>query len=644
MRPWGARGPDGRACPGDERFRQAVMASAVGVVLIRPDSCIVDVNEAFCAMVGRVPDQLVGSPWSVITPTAMPPAHRALLAEVLAGQRDTVHVVSRVTRADGSIIHVDVSGSALRGEDGAVETILAHVVDISDLVDLRERYRLLAENVTDVVAVGDNDGVLEWISSSVTTVMGHSPSAMVGRQFRSFVHPDDRAHVSHVQAEVSAGRMASMDVRMSTADGGHRWMSIRVRPVLDDAGAVVGRVAAWWDAQDEHDTNDLLARNEARLRGALEAELDEHVLMEAVRDGAGAIVDLVIVEANSRALHYLGMRRDQVLGRSALGLFPDHAGSVLFRRAIAVVETGVPLVLDALALSNGGQGPRSFDFRAVRVGDGLSLLWRDVTVRAAQARERIEAERYYRILVENSTDIVAQVSAYGDLEWVSPAVTEVLGHEPEELVGRRVANMVHPSDVQAAVSAMAAAAAGTGVRFRSRFRMVAGGWRWLEVGGRALTDTSGRVVGSVLSLRDAHDQVEAEEALVRAEARLRMLADNVVDVIVETDPEGRLTWVSGSSRDVMGLPPESLVGRTVEDILHPDDHAALVTAILRSAAGERFLLRGRFAVASGWRWFEVSGRPVRGSSGEVLARVGVLRECPDPGRSADQVEAGTSAR
>ena len=121
--------------------------------------------------------------------------------------------------------------------------------------------------------------------------------------------------------------------------------------------------------------------DEERLRAVLDGMLDAYVLLRAVRDDAGRIVDFVYVDANQRALVYNHLTRDDQIGRTLRELFPDHWTTGLFDRYVDVIETGEPLVLRdyAYPLDTDGGRIHRFDITGVRVGDCLSYTWRDVT-------------------------------------------------------------------------------------------------------------------------------------------------------------------------------------------------------------------------------------------------------------------------
>ncbi len=73
------------------------------------------------------------------------------------------------------------------------------------------------------------------------------------------------------------------------------------------------------------------------------------------------------------------------------------------------------------------------------------------------------------------------------------------------------------------------------------------------------------------SIRDETSRVVAEEALVESEARYRLIADSSSDVVLTTDGSGHIDYASPSTLVVLRSAPPDLVGRRVEDLVHPED-------------------------------------------------------------------------
>ncbi|MCR9160003.1 MAG: ATP-binding protein [Nannocystaceae bacterium] len=111
----------------------------------------------------------------------------------------------------------------------------------------------------------------------------------------------------------------------------------------------------------------------------------------AVRDEAGALVDLRWVTSNEKACALVGREESALLGRRLLEEMPGNRDSGLFEAYAAVVETGTP---HRRTLRYDYDGfDHWFEIRAERVGDGVVVLFEDVTERRRVEEERDQARR-----------------------------------------------------------------------------------------------------------------------------------------------------------------------------------------------------------------------------------------------------------
>ena len=137
--------------------------------------------------------------------------------------------------------------------------------------------------------------------------------------------------------------------------------------------------------------------SEQRLRAAVDTQLDAFAIYSAVRDSAGRIVDVRTEFINRAACEFSQIAAEGQLGRGLLELFPELASSRIFELYREVIETGESFAQDGLelnALFGGVGGPRHYDVRIVREGDGVVVSCRDVTSRVVAERR---AERFTRI-------------------------------------------------------------------------------------------------------------------------------------------------------------------------------------------------------------------------------------------------------
>ena len=132
----------------------------------------------------------------------------------------------------------------------------------------------------------------------------------------------------------------------------------------------------------------------------------------------------------------------------------------------------------------------------------------------ADQAELAHKEQRFRLLVQNSTDVVTITEVNGRIKYISPAVLRVLGSEPGPMVGTNIAHRVHPDDraVVAEHVGYVAAAPGNTAAYRARLSHADGTWRWLEIiSANLLAEPS--VAGIVTNSRDVTETLQVQERL-----------------------------------------------------------------------------------------------------------------------------------
>lgn len=147
-----------------------------------------------------------------------------------------------------------------------------------------------------------------------------------------------------------------------------------------------------------------------------------------------------------------------------------------------------------------------------------------------------------------------------------------------------------------------------------------------ELTGARIHDDAGKVVGLIGFFADLAERQRAEES----EAQFQLLAQNAVDLVMRTGPDGRFLWVSPSCRRLLGYGPEELIGTASEELLHPDDVGALpayrATVYGDTTAEQTLECRMRRKDGS-YVWVEVVGSPiVDPRTGEVVEAHAAARD------------------
>ena len=153
----------------------------------------------------------------------------------------------RVRRADGEYEWFKVRGRAIRDTSGKVARWLGTAVNVNDLKqteaalrESEERFRTLADNMSQLAWMADPRGHVFWYSKRWFDFTGTTPHEMEGWGWTKVHHPD---HVERVRAHITsaweAGEPWEDTFPLRGKDGAYRWFLARALPIRDARGAVV---------------------------------------------------------------------------------------------------------------------------------------------------------------------------------------------------------------------------------------------------------------------------------------------------------------------------------------------------------------------------------------------------------------------
>lgn len=339
------------------RYRLLAENAADVVFQTSADFVIEWVSPSVKQLLGLEPSEIIGQTMvDLMHPDDLEGLNRTI-ADTGPNERNTAE--ARVRNAAGEYCWVSISGRTLADDQGVTTGFIGSVRDIESdhenrvaLEESESRYRLLAENASDVIVVGDDQGRLEWVSESVAELLGWRPEQMIGESARDYVHADDQSIVLASWDQLRTSGSETYEVRMRTSEATYRWVSVAVRQILDDQGRLVKRIASWRDAQEEVESRLALAESERRFR--LLAENASDVIYETNTDGV---------------IMWVSPSVEQVLGWSAKDLIGVEGVTL-------VVEDDLAKAREWRAIAREGGTPERHESR-FRTNDG-EFLWMSV--------------------------------------------------------------------------------------------------------------------------------------------------------------------------------------------------------------------------------------------------------------------------
>lgn len=127
----------------ESRFRTAMLNSPIGMALIALDARWIEVNPAFCGIVGYSRDELLATDFLTITYPEDRHAGLDLARQLVNGDSNAYRIEKRYVRKDGQPVWVQINGSVVRSPDGAALHFITQIQDTTESRDAAERMRQL---------------------------------------------------------------------------------------------------------------------------------------------------------------------------------------------------------------------------------------------------------------------------------------------------------------------------------------------------------------------------------------------------------------------------------------------------------------------------------------------------------------------
>ncbi|MCB2205580.1 PAS domain S-box protein [bacterium] len=265
----------------------------------------------------------------------------------------------------------------------------------------------------------------------------------------------------------------------------------------------------------------------------------------------------------------------------------------------------------------------------------VSGTYLDLTERKYAEVALEDSERKFRLLAENSTDIIWTADAELNLTFVSPSSEFILGYTPDQVMKLGFEKLVHDFQREDVIALMEQRVregkdgdiSQRSLRTEAQLRKNDGSLLWVEIVATPVLDHSGKVVTVHGNTRDIHKRKLAQLALKESEEKFRLLVENQTDLVVKVDLDGRFHFVSPSYCELFKKTEDELLGETFFPLVHEDDRNATLEA-MKGLFEPPYIahIEQRALTRDGWRWLAWVDTAVMDENGEVSAIIGVGRD------------------
>ena len=537
---------------------------AVGILVQGPQSEILENNIAACEMLGLTEDQLRGltsfdAQWKVIHIDGSPfqpdehPVPQAI--QKLKPINNIVMGVHRPMHDD--LIWLLVDAIPVFGALNELLYVICSFNDITAQKNAEDSLKISNERFI-YSSKATSDALWDWnmitdeifIGESYSTVFGHQfeNNITTGQECQNFVHPDDRENyfASEEHAINTDVYKWIEEYRYLKLDGTYAYVKDKAVIIRNDEGKAIRMIGAMQDITKEKKLKDELQQSEEQFKGAFENSAVGMALVS---------LDGYYVETNVRLCKMLGysnqeMKRlkfQEITYYEDLHVDLDHkekldTGKISnFSSEKRFIHKSKSIVWAHMSVSSAKNNKNEIKYYIVQVIDiterkkieeeNKFLIDENNRNKTVQLNE---AKNMYRLLADNTVDLVCLHNLDSSFQYVSPSIQKLLGYTPEELIGKFPQELVHPEDIALLKNNMRGFITDDeDVVSQIRFKNNEGNYFWFETKA-ILVKENGIPINFQSSTRDITQRKEAEKivenTLIR-ERELNELRTNLVATI-----------------------------------------------------------------------------------------------------------------
>ena len=302
------------------------------------------------------------------------------------------------------------------------------------LIDSESRYRLLAENSTDIISRHDLEGKCLYASSATQALLGYSPEDMVGHSIYPLIHRDDieimqQAHQDLIRYQDSV----TITYRARHKEGHYIWFEASSQCIFDqNSGEAKEIQSVSRDVTERKHNENVLLENEARFRSAFE---DAAIGMAIVN------ADGQIIRVNHQLCQISGYPREELCATDFQSIsHPADIEKSLIQMATVIEGNRRSFSLQTRLMHKDGHILWSLISGSIVKDKHENPLYfvmqiQDITMAKEMEQRLAQLEQLHELIMDSVTEGIIGIDLDGNIDFINQTAEQMLGYEREELIG-----------------------------------------------------------------------------------------------------------------------------------------------------------------------------------------------------------------
>ncbi len=529
------------------------------------------------------------------------------------------------------------------------------------VAESEKNYRLIAQNMTDLVTVLDPQGKVIYASPSHESVFGVNLDEYIGSYPHPYIHPDDLEKVrAHFQAMLQSKAPMQSEFRWRHRDG--RWLFADMRgvPIVEDCGAIKQIVLVSREITERKKAEEKTQAIKNQLSLIYNSVSDLIFFLE-VREAN----QYYCISVNQSYLNVTGMKKEEIVGKEIREIFPQKDSFCELDKYREAVLTKNILTYEEKLILPGGELIAEITLHPIpgKTGEITHLLGvaRDITERKKTELLLEESEQRYKSLFDNNPDASFALDLTGKFISVNQTAAQITGYEGEELLNGSFNRLVSIADIDKVRKNFSKVINGASVH--TEIRIIRKDGQEIEVKITAVPiKVKGEIVGVIGVAEDITKRKQEQAALLEAKREVELsnsLKEAVINSasrvsIIATDVNGIITVFNKGAEQLLGYSAEEMIGKQTPLIIHLEEEIKTRTQKLLDRSPDKLSWVDVFlyGTESGmideqdWTYVRKDGSrlamnlvvtPMKDSNGEVIGYVGIAHDMSERKKAEEKL-------
>jgi len=408
----------------------------------------------------------------------------------------------------------------------------------------------------------DRNGRYLGFNKAFEAFSGETREGLIGKTLFD-INPPEIARIHNVRDKelFESGKAQQYEARVENTHGVLRDAIFNKAGFSDSHETVIGLIGAIFDITDNKHMVEDLRKSELKYRTLIDNINSGVVVYEAANDGE----DFIIVDFNKSGEKIENIRKEDLIGKSVLDVFPSVKDFGLFDVFKRVWKTGKPENFPI----NFYEDERISGWRENYVyklpSNEIITVYEDKTEHKKSEKALQRSEEKYRELVENLNDVIYLIDSNGTITYVSPPIESVLGYNCSDLVGKNYEDYVHPDDLDAMRQVFKDVLQNRIYPSDFRIRNKSSEYRWVRTSSRPIHEEN-KAKGLQGVLTDIDEYKRADDALRESEENMRYILKHDPNAIAVYDSKLRYIAVSDRYLQDYNVKEKEIIGKHHYDV------------------------------------------------------------------------------